>query len=90
MPNIDWNKAFARQLKKYQPGILNLKKKFRDKIELLEQNPCALSLRKHKLTGNIKSVMSITLTYDYRLLFTYDEETDTYVLGDIGPHDDVY
>ena len=38
----------------------------------------------------MKSVMSITLTYDYRLLFTYDEETDTYILGDIGPHDDVY
>ncbi len=90
MPNIDWNKAFARQLKKILARHPELEKKFRDKIELLEQNPCALSLRKHKLTGNMKSVMSITLTYDYRLLFTYDEETDTYILGDIGPHDDVY
>ena len=90
MPNVDWNKSFARLLKKILTKHPELEKKFHEKIKMLEHNPAAVSLRKHKLTGTLKNVHSITLTYEYRLLFTYEAETDTYILGDIGPHDDVY
>jgi len=44
MPKIKWDKAFTKLLKKLFKRNPGLKKKFYDKIKLLETNPFASSL----------------------------------------------
>lgn len=43
------------------------------------------SLRTHKLRGNLKDYYSFSITYSYRILFSY-EENEKITFLDIGDH----
>lgn len=90
MPKVEYNKAFIKILKKFLQKRPGLAKRFFDRVELLAKNPHAPELKYHKLTGDLKDHLAISIDYDNRLIFDYEEKTDTFFLGDIGPHDDVY
>lgn len=90
MPKIEYTKAFIKILKKFLQKHPELADRFLKRTELLTKNPHAPELKFHKLTGDLKEYNAISIDYDHRLVFYYEEKTDTYFLGDIGPHDDVY
>lgn len=59
-----------------------------EKIELLQKDPRARSLRTHKLTGKLKDSWALSITYEYRLVFDILDQ-DIHLLA-IGTHDEVY
>jgi len=90
MPKIEYNKAFVKILKKFLQKHPELAERFFERTKLLAKNSHAPELKFHKLTGDLKDHLAISIDYDHRLIFYYDEKADTYFLGDIGQHDDVY
>jgi len=85
-----FKKAFKRVIKKNPL----LKNKVLETIDLLENDPFTPSLKSHKLTGNLANLWSCSVTYDYRIIFTFTQDIDSpdmvLILIDIGSHDEVY
>ncbi len=74
-------RSFLRQHRELRSTVF-------EKIELLQKNPYARSLRTHKLTGKLKDSWALSLTYEYRLVFDIIDQ-DIRLLA-IGTHDEVY
>lgn len=74
-----------RKLVKKNPRLAPLIDK---KLEQFRQNPKNPSLRVHKLTGHMNDTWSFSVTFNIRILYSY--EGNTYLLVDIGTHDEVY
>ena len=78
---------FKKQYKKLSPA---LQKKAKEEIDRFAKNPFEISLKNHKLQGQLKGFRSFSVTADIRIIF---EERQGYVLViflDIGRHDHVY
>ncbi|NCB21123.1 MAG: type II toxin-antitoxin system mRNA interferase toxin, RelE/StbE family [Clostridia bacterium] len=89
MPKISWNKAFIKILEKFFKKHPELRKRFYERVCLLRDEPQNLKLKNHKLEGTLKDFNAISIDQDNRLVF-YADNDGTFVLFDIGPHDDVY
>lgn len=63
-------------------------KKVQKQLKLFKQNPRHKSLRRHKITREIKSVWSISIDKSYRMLYREDESE--YYFFAVGTHDEVY
>jgi mRNA-degrading endonuclease YafQ of YafQ-DinJ toxin-antitoxin module len=59
-------------------------------IALLEQDPHHPHLKLHALYGELAGLQAVRVTYSIRLVLMLDEDEQTVVLVDIGPHDEVY
>ncbi len=56
---------------------------------MFEKDPFCQKLRTHKLRGKLKGLWAFSITYDYRIVFSFLSETDA-LLIDVGTHDEVY
>jgi addiction module RelE/StbE family toxin len=85
-----FKKSFKRLIKKSP----HLQAKILAVLELLAEDPFYPSLKSHKLTGQLHGLWSCSVTYSYRIIFTFRQDTeleeDVIVLIDIGDHDEVY
>ncbi len=59
------------------------------KLEQFTNNPYDPELKNHKLSGQLKDLRAISITYDCRIVFAMVEES-TALLVAIGTHDEVY
>jgi addiction module RelE/StbE family toxin len=89
MIEIVWDEPFLRILKKWRKKHPDLKERFQQRIELFLQDPFHPSLKTHALSGNLESCWSLSITYEYRLLFKFIGE-ERVLFIDLGNHDEVY
>ena len=79
---------FERALKSFLKKHPDLRDIVLEKLTLLLNNPKDPRLKTHALKGNLKGILSASITYDYRIIF-YIEEDLIYLLN-IGSHDEIY
>lgn len=81
-----------RKLKSFQKAYLKVPKSIRLKFKLRLKNLVngdnLKILKPHKLHGRLGSLLSFSVTGDYRCI--YKKENDLIVLIDIGRHSKVY
>ncbi|MBI4681189.1 MAG: type II toxin-antitoxin system YafQ family toxin [Nitrospirae bacterium] len=65
-----------------------LKDKIKERLILLQNNPSDPLLKTHHLTGELQGLQSVSITYEYRVVFM--QENDIIYLLNIGTHDEVY
>ncbi len=91
MVEIIWDEKFKRIYKNWSKKHPNIVESFRNKMELFANNPFHPSLRTHSLSGILKGLWSLWISYEYRLIFKFvDREKKKVLLIDIGTHDEVY
>lgn len=79
-----FRKDLAKFLRQHQDLTGTIEKVFR----FLETDVHTPSLRTHKLHGSLQKSYSCSVTYGYRIAFSFD---DRYVyLESIGTHDEIY
>lgn len=88
MREFSFNPLFEKKLKKIQKTDKQLFSKIEKQLFLFQQNPKHISLKLHKLKGNLQNMWSIAIDRNYRMLFV-DDEIGIYFI-DIGTHDEVY
>lgn len=74
--------TFVRKFKKLSHSLQD---EANEKIALFRNNPDHLSLRIHKLKGQLRGFLSFSVNYAYRILFVYDDKKTVALLG-IGTH----
>lgn len=88
MYKLYYTKTFDRKIKAFLKKHPELKNKIKEKLDILLQNPFASELKTHKLSGKLRNHLSLSLTYEYRILFIIEE--DKIYLTNIGSHDEIY
>ena len=92
--DLIWSDGFKRSFKKLIKKNSQLKPKIFDVLRKLAEDPFTLSLKTHKLSGNLEGLWSCTVAYDCRIIFSFSEDEEylevIILLIDIGSHDQVY
>ncbi len=81
--------GFKKKYKKWIKKHPDLQNQFKSTIDLFVENPYHKSLKTHSLSGKLKNLMAISITYEFRLIFKFIEQNKV-LLIDIGTHDEVY
>lgn len=79
---------FERKLKLFLRKHPELATRFQDRLAKLQRNINESSLRSHALTGRLKGSWAASLTYEYRIVFSFNDRE--IILEAIGAHDEVY
>ena len=88
MRQLVLSNRFQKQLKNFLQKHPELRDVFREKLAILQKNPSDKILKPHKLTGKLKDFFAASITYEYRIVFYFDN--DSVFLLAIGSHDEVY
>lgn len=83
--NVKFSQKFLRNLRKSSKEV---EQKFREKYLIFLEDPFHVSLKTHKLHGEMKNRYAFSITYGHRVVF--EEKDGTFLLADIGLYDDVY
>jgi mRNA interferase YafQ len=88
------DKKFKRSFKRLIKKNPQLQDKILAVLELLGNDPFTMSLKSHKLTGQLDGLWCCSVVYDCRIIFAFKKDTitgdDLIILVDIGSHDEVY
>lgn len=82
---IEFSPIFIKRLAS-APG--EIKRAFREALELFSENPSHAALRSHLLTKKYAGIRSIDVTDDWRAL--YRKERERIIFVDLGTHDHLY
>lgn len=88
MPRLVYSKHFAKSLRDFLRKHPDLEVSTRERLFILQNNPKDRRLKIHKLTGKLKGLLGASLTYEYRLIFYWEDHAIFLVA--IGTHDEVY
>jgi addiction module RelE/StbE family toxin len=89
MIRLEWSSRFEKSLKKWIIKHPESRELIKQKLELFITNPYAPELKNHKLSGQLKDLRAISVTYDCRIVFAMVEENVALLVA-IGTHDEVY
>ena len=81
---------FLRQARKFFRKHPDLKKRFSQIVDDLQDDPFQPRLALHTLSGKLAGLHAISLTYSYRITLTLMLTEKEIILLDIGSHDEVY
>lgn len=70
MRELIWENSFKRAFKRIIRKQPQLEEKVFEVLELLVQDPCASSLRSHKLKGQLEGLWACWIEYDCRIVFS--------------------
>jgi addiction module RelE/StbE family toxin len=91
MIEIVWDEKFKRIYKKWSNKHPDLINPFWVKMELFTNHPFHPTLKAHSLSGILKGLWSLRISYEYRLIFRFvDKEKSKVLLIAIGTHEEVY
>ena len=90
MYHLEWTPAFIKAAKRFAKQHPELKKNTALVLLALEQDPFQPSLKLHALSGKLKGLHAVSVTYSYRMTLTLKIKEHAITLLDIGDHDDVY
>lgn len=79
---IRYTKKFQREYKKLS---LEIKKKAETKEKLFRKNPFSVTLKTHKLSGELEELWSFSVDYKIRIIFEFID--DVVFFHSIGDHD---
>lgn len=88
MIQLSWTNRFEKKLNNWLMKHPETKELINRKLELFVKNPLAPELNNHKLSGRLKTLRAITISYDCRIVFSL--ENNKALLTSIGTHDEVY
>jgi len=88
MYNLFTTKTFDKKLKRFLKKHPDLEEEIVKTLDLLAKNPFEPHLKMHKLSGLLKNERAVSLSYEHRILFVW--ENDNIFLTNIGTHDEVY
>ena len=80
---IYYSSRFAKEYKKLPLKIKLLAEK-REKV--FRKDPHSVSLKTHKLTGNLKKYWSFSIDYHYRIIFEFKEKNIVW-FHSVGTHE---
>lgn len=83
-------RGYQRKAKKFFRQHPDLRPAYDDLLADLATDPFAPAIKLHPLSGRLKGIWSISLTYSYRITLTLLLSEKEITLLDIGDHDDVY
>lgn len=86
---VDYSGDFISKLKK---ADVRIRKNFREKIAIFQENPDESSLNNHQLRYPYQGLQSIDITNDYRAIYeeiTVGKSTVAYFVI-LGTHDELY
>ena len=89
MIEIIWDETFIKILRKWRKKHPDLIAKFEERLNIFVQNPFEPTLRTHRLSGELKDLWAMSITYQYRLIFKFLPKNKV-LLIDLGTHDEVY
>ena len=82
------SKRFKKNLKLFLKKHPDLRLAVEERLDILQKNPLSNRMKTHTLTGKLKGVLALSITYEYRLTFLIEE--NAILLLAIGTHDEVY
>ena len=86
---VTYDASFKRDYKKWIKQNPAKEKLLKQVIDLFILDPFHPLLKTHKLKGNLKECYAITVEYDLRIIF-YFEDAIHAVFISLGKHDEVY
>jgi len=86
---VTWDQGFKKIYKKKVQNNEDLRKKFREALNIFSENPFNPRLRTHKLTGKLEGLWAFSVTYNCRVVFSFLSK-NAILLIDVGSHDEVY
>ena len=89
MLQIKRTDKFKKSYKKWIKKHPDLQDTFNEIIQIVMINPYQSKLKTHKLTGRLKGLWALSITYEYRIIFEFINE-NSILLHAIGKHDEVY
>jgi len=90
MFTLEWTPSFTKSGKRFAKQHPDLKGKTALVLQALEQDPFQPALKLHPLSGKLKGLHAVRITYSYRITLVLKIDAQTITLLDIGDHDDVY
>ncbi len=90
MYTLEWTPHFTKAAKQFTRQHPNQKRKADQILRDLALNPFKSSLKLHPLSGKLKGVHAIRLTYSCQITLTLKLSEKVIILLDIGSHDEVY
>ena len=82
--------SFVRALKRFLRKHPDLVDAVTDTLEQLQTDPFEPSLRLHSLTGRLKGLQTVSVSYSYRIVLCVEIIDREVILHNIGSHDEVY
>jgi addiction module RelE/StbE family toxin len=79
---------FKRMSRDFLEQHQSLRKRWEKTIKILEKDVFNSRLKTHKLHGQMKNLYACRISYDYRIIFSFDNISVT-LLG-IGSHNEIY
>ena len=80
--------AFNKMSRDFLRKNAHLKTRWSKTLKMLESDVSNPLLKTHKLHGSLKELYACRISYDHRIVFSFDATTIT--LYGIGSHDDMY
>ena len=81
---------FLRQARRFFKDHPDLKPRFANLVNDLQNDPFSPHLKLHPLKGRLQGCYAVSLTYSFRVTLTLAILEKEIVLLDIGSHDEVY
>jgi mRNA-degrading endonuclease YafQ of YafQ-DinJ toxin-antitoxin module len=81
---------YSRVEKRFFKKRMELLPKYAKVLKKISIDPFDITLKTHKLKGDLSKYYACSLTYDYRIVILLKIIDDEAVLINIGSHDDVY
>ena len=83
-------KKFLKNANRFFKKHPELRPRFARLVEKLKNDPFEPALGLHPLSGRLKDLHAVSLTYSYRITLTLKIIEGEILLLDIGSHDEVY
>ncbi len=90
MYTLVWTPAFTRAAARFAQQHPDLRTKLAAILRDLQSDPFQPHLKYHPLSGELKGLQAVSLTYRYRIILTLEIADREITLLDIGSHDEVY
>ena len=84
MLKIKYTKPLLKQFKKLSP---NLKSKTQKAIKKFQKKPKDVSLKTHKLNGELANFYSFSVDFNYRIIFEINKKEGIFNFLKIGNHE---
>ena len=85
---LDFSPEVKKELRKIRQKDSRLYRKIEKQLYIFLEDPNHPSLRHHKLSGNLKELWSISITDNFRIVYSLEGDTAYFIK--IGTHDEVY
>ena len=82
--------SFTRTFKRFMRKHPDLADTVDETLEQLQIDPFEPSLRLHNLSGELRGMQAVSVTYAYRIVLCVEITDKEVILHNIGSHDEVY